>query len=472
MEIFLKRHTFTENYTLGNLTFDNSDIVLPTTEDKVRPKGEKVYGETAIPEGRYKVSLDIVSPKFSQYPFYMEVCEGKLPRLQNVPNFTGVLIHCLTPDMEILTPNGWQNLDSFKSNPAHYCFSYNTEKGIIEEVEIENFIEEEYHGDLYIDKGKRVNYSVTDKHRMWCGFPSHSAGGKDVVVWKFRTADDLPKEKYFMTAGIKQGDRLPKQYLTFYKLLMATQANGYILNWSPKYAHVNFHFTKERKIERVKKLISELGYSYKEFVDSEGKMHISPAPELSTHIAEVLNPQRSVSNYKELPLELLRLCSEDMRELIFEYNFWNGRYLNYIKNKEKCGIISSSNLNTLNILQAMCAMSGLRSYISKENSKNLYVLFFFHNQDIIMSNKKSDIIHYDGKVWCLSNKNTTLIVRQQGRTMIIGNCGINETNSLGCPILNKRNEPLEKSKEYFRKMMEILSSAPDKGNIFITIEKA
>lgn len=94
MELYLKRHTYSENYTLGNLTFGNYDISIPTVEDKVRPGGEKVYGKTAIPEGRYKVSLDIVSPKFSQYPFYMEVCEGKLPRLQNVPNFTGVLVHC------------------------------------------------------------------------------------------------------------------------------------------------------------------------------------------------------------------------------------------------------------------------------------------------------------------------------------------------------------------------------------------
>lgn len=472
MEIFLKRHTFTENYTLGTITFDCNPASFPTVEDKVREKGKKVQNKTAIPYGRYKVSLDVVSPKFSQYPFYTEVCGGKLPRLLDVPGFSGILLHCLTPDMEILTENGWQNLESFKSNPARRCFSYNTEKGIIEEVEIENFIEEEYHGDLYIDKGKRVNYSVTDKHRMWGGFPSHSAGGEDVINWKFRTADDLPKEKYFMTAGIKQGDRLPKKYLTFYKLLMATQADGYILNWSPKYAHVKFHFTRERKINRIKELISELGYSYREFVDKEGKTHISPAPELATQIAEFLNPQRLVKNYKELPIELLKLSAEDMRELVLEYNFWDGRYLNYIRNDKKRGVICSNNLNTLNILQAMCAMSGIRSYIAKENCKGLYVLRFFFEQDVVLSTQREQIIPYEGKVWCLRNRLTTLIVRQNGRTMIIGNCGRNETQSSGCIILNDYNAPLDRSKEYFKSFMGILESAPDKGNIFITIEKA
>ena len=56
-------------------------------------KSIKVPGETAIPKGTYKVTLDIVSPKFSKYPFYMEVCEGKLPRLIDVKGYEGVLIH-------------------------------------------------------------------------------------------------------------------------------------------------------------------------------------------------------------------------------------------------------------------------------------------------------------------------------------------------------------------------------------------
>lgn len=94
MELYLKRYTYADTYTLGNITFDNYDISIPTVEDKVRQDGEKVYGETAIPAGRYKVLLDVVSPKFSKYPFYMEVCEGKLPRLQDVPGFSGILLHC------------------------------------------------------------------------------------------------------------------------------------------------------------------------------------------------------------------------------------------------------------------------------------------------------------------------------------------------------------------------------------------
>lgn len=102
MEILLERKWLKENYTIGRL-FVNGVFFCNTLEDTVRDinkngkfdNGEyKIYGETAIPYGEYTITLDVVSPKFSKYDFYKKVCDGKLPRLLNVPSFEGVLIHC------------------------------------------------------------------------------------------------------------------------------------------------------------------------------------------------------------------------------------------------------------------------------------------------------------------------------------------------------------------------------------------
>ena len=102
MKLTIKRTITRNNYTLGELYIDGQ-FFCSTLEDKDRGltqsmsveqiKSMKVPGETAIPKGTYKVTLDIVSPKFSKYPFYMEVCEGKLPRLIDVKGYEGVLIH-------------------------------------------------------------------------------------------------------------------------------------------------------------------------------------------------------------------------------------------------------------------------------------------------------------------------------------------------------------------------------------------
>lgn len=90
------------NYTIGNLyvndvwfcnTLEDTDRGLTSSMSEFQISGIKIMHYTAIPTGTYIISLDKVSAKFSKYPFYMEVCEGKLPRLLNVKGFTGILIH-------------------------------------------------------------------------------------------------------------------------------------------------------------------------------------------------------------------------------------------------------------------------------------------------------------------------------------------------------------------------------------------
>lgn len=102
MELLLERKWLKKDYTIGRLYVDGV-FFSNTLEDTVRDInmngtfdcGElKIKGHTAIPYGEYEITLDVVSPKFSKYTFYKEVCGGRLPRLLNVPAFEGILIHC------------------------------------------------------------------------------------------------------------------------------------------------------------------------------------------------------------------------------------------------------------------------------------------------------------------------------------------------------------------------------------------
>ena len=84
MKLRVERRVKGDAYTIGTL-YVNGERFCDTLEDRVRDLagGErKVPGETAIPEGRYKVIVNR-SPKFGR----------DLPRLLDVPQFEGVLIH-------------------------------------------------------------------------------------------------------------------------------------------------------------------------------------------------------------------------------------------------------------------------------------------------------------------------------------------------------------------------------------------
>ena len=100
-ELTLERTARREGYTIGRLyvdgerfcdTLEDEDRGLRKGMSAVELRRRTVKGATAIPTGRYAVTLGVVSPRFggrAQYRF----CGGRLPRLLGVPGFEGVLIH-------------------------------------------------------------------------------------------------------------------------------------------------------------------------------------------------------------------------------------------------------------------------------------------------------------------------------------------------------------------------------------------
>lgn len=93
MRLTLNRFYKGSDYTIGKLYVDGV-YFCDTLEDTVRnlSEEEKIYSQTAIPAGTYKITLNVVSPKYSQRKSY-DWCGGRLPRLLNVPFFDGILIH-------------------------------------------------------------------------------------------------------------------------------------------------------------------------------------------------------------------------------------------------------------------------------------------------------------------------------------------------------------------------------------------
>ena len=327
---------------------------------------------------------------------------------------------------------------------------------------------------LYENNGKRVNYSVTDKHMMYAGYKKRDGS----YIWEFREAQSIPHNATkFISAALKDGEELLPHQKIFYRILMATVADGYVLNWSSESSQVRFHFKKERKINRLKELVTELGGTYKEFVDNVGKTHITLDSNISEMITEILNPYRLIQKDKCLPWEMLQLNGEDLKDLVMEYLFWDGRYENYLKNNKNM-IISSTNLHNVNVLQAMAMLGGMRAYIkddsghseNKQNRQTCYALVLYEDPIVSPLTQTYSEKEYKGKVWCLNNDNHTLFIRKNNRTMVIGNCGNSAYDSSGCILVgeNKVVGKVLNSMVTLKKLYAILKTAKDP--IYITIE--
>lgn len=94
MKLELKRHAFRDTYTIGKL-YINGTYFCDTLEDynrdfnkdgDLKDQGEeKVFGETAIPYGTFKVIMNM-SNRFKK----------TMPLLLDVPGFAGIRIHAGT----------------------------------------------------------------------------------------------------------------------------------------------------------------------------------------------------------------------------------------------------------------------------------------------------------------------------------------------------------------------------------------
>lgn len=137
MKITIKRNAYESaaGYTHGRMYLDECGFFCWTLEDEDRGlsqemplatiKARKKYGQTAIPKGTYRVRMDTISPKLKDRA-YAKKYGGRLPRLENVPGWEGVLIHpfnlpsesygCIAPGML----NGSIRGRIFESTKAFY----------------------------------------------------------------------------------------------------------------------------------------------------------------------------------------------------------------------------------------------------------------------------------------------------------------------------------------------------------------
>ncbi len=100
MKIDIVRDTFTNASTIGKMyindtyfcnTLEDVDRDLLSTTTLKEIKDIKIYGQTAIPYGRYEVILSY-SDKFKRY----------LPLLLNVPGYAGIRIHAGNTSVDTL----------------------------------------------------------------------------------------------------------------------------------------------------------------------------------------------------------------------------------------------------------------------------------------------------------------------------------------------------------------------------------
>lgn len=307
---------------------------------------------------------------------------------------------CIPVNSELLTENGWVKLSDIKIGDKIACSHIDNLDITFEEVYGKV---EEKQQDTYTNNG----ITATKDHRMvYC-----TQGNRNFRIDFFNKLLSengiyIPMAGSFNGCGMKVSDEM----LVF---LIAVQADGCYMRdtaQSTSYYGLEFHLKKQRKIERIKGILESLNFEYSETKKSDGSTSIRIYNQDDINIVNDIC--ECYLDKKMFSWQFLNLSKEQAKLFLNEILFWDG----CLTAKK----YSSTKKQNLDVVSAISALNNVGSYLKGND------VFFRDTPFITLVDKTTRNVKSEGreitKVSCVSVKTGIILIRQNGKTFIVGNC--------------------------------------------------
>ena len=264
-------------------------------------------------------------------------------------------IHCYSEDTEILTENGWKTFDqlTLKDKVAQYHQD-------LKEISFTNPYEivwQPYKGKMIHFNNKSSDMLITPNHRVLYRT-------SDANEYSIKRADEVSKltsQLYYPTSA-KFNNNVQDEYpIEFYELLIATQADGYLTKDSNA---IQFSFIKQRKIDRLLKIINILNISHS-ISTSERKGKVETIIRLKAKDSYTLLLRKYLSTKKEILLNILELSHSVKYYILDCVKYWDGtvRINGDI-------VLDTTDESLIDFLQSLCSLTNAKS-IKNSYLKNI-----------------------------------------------------------------------------------------------------
>ncbi len=322
---------------------------------------------------------------------------------------------CYHPDTEVLTRKGWKRIGLLTMDDEVVQATPTGGKGVrvklswTKPTDLQRFKHSSKR--LVHLKNEGIDLRVTPNHRML----AFDAEGAPVVCMP----EELPNQKGgWVNAGQLEEENPWEVDRSLLRLAVATQADG-----SYQKGAIRFGFSKQRKIDRMLKLLRDVGMQYTKTQDVKRgvtKFYIA---------ADEADPVTSLlSATKKFSWKWLRLSYSLRRTVLDEVVHWDGK----IQPSGKSGQYFTTNKKNAEVLQAMATISGCKTRLTeKERTDEGWATFYkltIHysrassSQAFYMKTPKKK---YSKNVVCLTVPSTFLVVRDGGVPVISGNSNFN-----------------------------------------------
>ncbi len=327
---------------------------------------------------------------------------------------------CYSDDTEILTPEGFKLFSELKEGEKVAQFDPSNEQ--ISFVVPSRILKKEYKGEMvnFTNQKLALKAQVTPGHQMLYRWTD-----KDNDNWKFQKASDLTVKsphKTIPVAGYAVGEI--NELTPHQKFLIALQADG---NLPDRYTGEKvgtvpafFNLVKERKISKLRLILKETGYSYKEKSIEKGK---------SNQIRFTVNiPIDQIIDKTFSWVSLDNVSSIWANAFIEEAISWAGHIPPADKNVSNYKYYSSIDPLNVDKLQAVASLAGrwttrsLQKDNRSENYSDVHRLYIHEMKEKRLGLVEKTYSDYNGYVYCVTVPTSAIIVRRKGSVFISGNC--------------------------------------------------
>lgn len=308
---------------------------------------------------------------------------------------------CLTGDTEVLTDDGWVQLQKYSGQRVMQVNKDLTSTMITPIA----YVNKEYNGKLYsLERGGNYSLTTTAGHN-W-------VYRDDKGDLKKKKAEELPKNPGNIPTTVKHdGPGIKFINETMLRLWMAVSADG-SLTQQNGYSHVRFTVKKERKANRIRVLLNNCGapvFESKQFNDEYYYFGF----QIPTWMT------------KTFPYWLITETSLEQKRIILdEIVHWDG---NKVNNRNQIEYSTNIYQNAV-VVQSIAHLCGYMSTImhkkyENDNWKEGYKVSILFNKDHVSFQKGwTDVSDYSGKVYCVTVPSGMILVRNKEHISITGNC--------------------------------------------------
>lgn len=360
---------------------------------------ELIYQEVLRLASKSDVVANSISRKITSPQFFIQFTNGSTIRFFTSGMKSGG--KCLTPDHEVLTTNGWKNINEI--NVGEEILSWKDGQYLWDTVN--NFWEYDYDNDLVVHDGKQISFSVTNNHKF--AAKTRAPGSK----WKDVEADSL-KDYYIPTGSIKpvapSTNIFSKEELEIWGWWLS-EGSGYIGKMS------RISQTKIYGRERVCRLANSLNIHY---TTPKREIRIKWKPPIFS----------GINAYdKFIPRELM---TENNLQGLLDGLLGGDGWI-----RKDGWEYSSSSYQLACDVQEIAIRLGLRANIREKNilytpvkgdkPNRHWIVSAYPKTESILSKDNLKKIHYKGKVYCVTVPNTGyFLTRHNGLVHVTGNSDV------------------------------------------------